>query len=125
MLNFQYDPDLTIRGLHYDITNGLLIKVNAVLQIQSDAVFRGKYIRGHTLITLACFCKFLTNSQIYLSPEKLRKVFNFQSCKFLNDINFAQISKCQIGFFGISNCKFYHLFHSFVEDDTLMILLSA
>ena len=45
MLNFQYDPDLTIRGLHYDITNGLLIKVNAVLQIQSDAVFRGKYIR--------------------------------------------------------------------------------
>ena len=42
MLNFQYDPDLTIRGLHYDITNGLLIKVNAVLQIQSDAVFRGK-----------------------------------------------------------------------------------
>jgi len=42
MLNFQYDPDLTIRGLHYDITNGLLIKVNAVLQIQSDAVFRGR-----------------------------------------------------------------------------------
>ena len=41
MLKFQYDPDLTIRGLHYDITNGLLIKVNAVLQIQSDAVFRG------------------------------------------------------------------------------------
>ena len=24
-------------------------------------------------------------SQIYLSPEKLRKVFTFQSCKFLND----------------------------------------
>ena len=46
MLNFQYDPDLTIRGLHYDITNGLLIKVNAVLQIQSDAVFRGKYINA-------------------------------------------------------------------------------
>ena len=42
MLKFDYDPDLTIRGLHYDITNGLLIKVNAVLQIQSDAVFRGR-----------------------------------------------------------------------------------
>ena len=24
-------------------------------------------------------------SQIYLSPEKLRKMFTFQSCKFLND----------------------------------------
>ena len=42
MLKFTYDPDLTIRGLHYDIYNGLLIKVNAVLQIQSDAVFRGR-----------------------------------------------------------------------------------
>lgn len=42
MLKFDYDPDLTIRGLHYDIANGLLIKVNSVLQIQSDAVFRGR-----------------------------------------------------------------------------------
>ena len=25
------------------------------------------------------------SSQIYLSPEKLRKMFTFQSCKFLND----------------------------------------
>ena len=36
------------------------------------------------------------SSQIYLSPEKLRKVFTFQSCKFLNDkidqkINFAKL----------------------------------
>ena len=52
MLNFQYDPDLTIRGLHYDITNGLLIKVNAVLQIQSDAVFRGKYINARTSLNM-------------------------------------------------------------------------
>ena len=42
ILQFEYDPDLTIRGLHYDIYNGLLIKVNAVLQVQSDAVFRGR-----------------------------------------------------------------------------------
>ena len=42
LLKCEYDPDLTIRGLHYDIVNGLLIKVNSVLQIQSDAVFRGR-----------------------------------------------------------------------------------
>ena len=42
MVNFEYDPNLTIRGLHYDIKNGLLLKVNSVLQVQSDAVFRGR-----------------------------------------------------------------------------------
>ena len=36
------------------------------------------------------------SSQIYLSPEKLRKTFTFQSCKFLNDkidrnTNFAKL----------------------------------
>ena len=36
------------------------------------------------------------SSQIYLSPEKMRKMFNFQSCKFFNDnidqnINFAKL----------------------------------
>ena len=36
------------------------------------------------------------SSQIYISPEKLRKMFTFQSCKFLNDkidqnINFAKL----------------------------------
>ena len=45
--------------------------------------------------------KFLQNecsqsSRIYLSPEKLRKMFTFQSCKFVNDkigqnINFAKL----------------------------------
>ena len=42
MAQFEYDPNLTIRGLHYDIKNGLLLKVNSVLQVQSDAVFRGR-----------------------------------------------------------------------------------
>ena len=36
------------------------------------------------------------SSQIYFSPEKLRKMFTFQSCKFLNDkidqnSNFAKL----------------------------------
>jgi HAD superfamily 5'-nucleotidase-like hydrolase len=42
ILKFQYDPDRTIRGLHYDVKNGLLLKLNSALQIQTDAVFRGR-----------------------------------------------------------------------------------
>ena len=42
LLQCQYDPQLTIRGLHYDVHKGLLIKVNSMLQIQSDVVFKGK-----------------------------------------------------------------------------------
>jgi len=42
LLQCHYDPQLTIRGLHYDVHKGLLIKVNSMLQIQSDVVFKGK-----------------------------------------------------------------------------------
>jgi len=42
ILHRTYDPQSTIRGLHYDIHKGLLIKLNSMLQIQPDAVYRGK-----------------------------------------------------------------------------------
>ncbi len=42
MLKFEYDPNFSIRGVHYDVLRGLLIKINSVLQIQTDAVFRGR-----------------------------------------------------------------------------------
>jgi hypothetical protein len=43
------------------------------------------------------------SSQIYLSPEKLRKKFTFQCCTFLNDkidqnINFAKLSSAKYFF---------------------------
>ena len=42
ILHCQYCPQSTIRGLHYDVYKGLLLKLNSMLQIQHDAVFRGK-----------------------------------------------------------------------------------
>jgi hypothetical protein len=46
-------------------------------------------------------------SQIYLSPEKLRKLFTFQACKYLNDkidqnINFAKLPSAKLVFFGVT-----------------------
>ena len=67
------------------------------------------------------------SSQIYLSPEKLRKVFTFQSCKFLNDkidqnINFAKLPSAKYFWY---NLQFYYPSHSFGKEDTLILLLSA
>ena len=52
--------------------------------------------RGLNFLQIECS----QSSQIYLSPEKLRKVFTFQSCKFLNDkivqnINFAKLPRAK------------------------------
>ena len=37
----EYRPDFTIRGLHYDIEKGLLMKLDSFLQIQLGTVYRG------------------------------------------------------------------------------------
>lgn len=39
--NLEYVPNYTIRGLHYDIEKGLLLKLDSFLQIQLGTVFRG------------------------------------------------------------------------------------
>ncbi|CAH0727361.1 unnamed protein product, partial [Brenthis ino] len=37
----EYKPDFAVRGLHYDIEKGLLLKLDSFLQIQFGAVYRG------------------------------------------------------------------------------------
>ena len=66
------------------------------------------------------------SSKIYLSPERLRKMFTFQYCKFLND-KIDQNTKCQV-----PNTSFWykHIFYDskivkFKKRDSLIILLSA
>ncbi|XP_043228442.1 5'-nucleotidase domain-containing protein 3-like isoform X1 [Amphibalanus amphitrite] len=39
--NLRYLPDFAVRGLHYDIHKGLLIKVDSFNQIQLGSVYRG------------------------------------------------------------------------------------
>ncbi|CAG9808091.1 unnamed protein product [Chironomus riparius] len=41
ILNLDYVPNYTIRGLHYDIEKGLLLKLDSFLQIQLGTVYRG------------------------------------------------------------------------------------
>uniref|UniRef100_A0AC35TW52 5'-nucleotidase domain-containing protein 3 n=1 Tax=Rhabditophanes sp. KR3021 TaxID=114890 RepID=A0AC35TW52_9BILA len=40
--DMTYDPNFAIRGLHYDIRNSCLLKIDAFNQIQIGSVFRGK-----------------------------------------------------------------------------------
>lgn len=37
----EYRPEFAIRGLHYDIEKGLLLKLDSFLQIQLGSVYRG------------------------------------------------------------------------------------
>ncbi|XP_012239554.1 5'-nucleotidase domain-containing protein 3 isoform X1 [Bombus impatiens] len=39
--NLEYKKDFAVRGLHYDIEKGLLLKLDSFLQIQFGAVYRG------------------------------------------------------------------------------------
>lgn len=39
--NFDYIPDFAIRGLHYDVENGYLMKIDTFHQIQMGSVYRG------------------------------------------------------------------------------------
>lgn len=37
----EYKPGFAVRGLHYDIEKGLLLKIDSFLQIQLGTVYRG------------------------------------------------------------------------------------
>lgn len=39
--DLEYKPNFAIRGLHYDIEKGLLLKLDSFLQIQFGSVYRG------------------------------------------------------------------------------------
>lgn len=41
ILEFKYDPRRSIRGLHYDIQKGLVLKMDSINQIQLGTVYRG------------------------------------------------------------------------------------
>ena len=38
---YAYDPGFAVRGLHYDIENGLLMKLDQFQQIQMGSIYRG------------------------------------------------------------------------------------
>lgn len=40
--NLEYIPGFAVRGLHYDIEKGLLLKLDSFLQIQLGSVYRGR-----------------------------------------------------------------------------------
>lgn len=42
LLDLKYDPDTSIRGLHYDIEKGLLLKIDSINQIQFGTVYSGR-----------------------------------------------------------------------------------
>lgn len=80
MLDFEYDPDLTIRGLHYDVTKGLLLKVDSFLQIQTDAVFRGRRKLSVDEVLRTYKGKQLTNEEVEIqstSSGMVQLVDNF------------------------------------------------
>jgi len=37
----EYKPGFAVRGLHYDVEKGLLLKLDSFLQIQLGSVYRG------------------------------------------------------------------------------------
>lgn len=39
--HLEYRPGFAVRGLHYDIEKGLLLKLDSFLQIQFGSVYRG------------------------------------------------------------------------------------
>lgn len=39
--DLEYKPDFAVRGLHYDIEKGVLLKLDCFLQVQFGSVFRG------------------------------------------------------------------------------------
>uniref|UniRef100_A0A0M3I4Q1 5'-nucleotidase domain-containing protein 3 n=2 Tax=Ascaris TaxID=6251 RepID=A0A0M3I4Q1_ASCLU len=53
LLSVPYDPTFAIRGLHYDISNSCLLKIDAFSQIQNGTVFRGrKKLSGDDIINI-------------------------------------------------------------------------
>ncbi|XP_030378667.1 5'-nucleotidase domain-containing protein 3 isoform X2 [Scaptodrosophila lebanonensis] len=42
ILELDYDPTFAVRGLHYDVEKGLLVKLDSFLQLQLGSVYRGR-----------------------------------------------------------------------------------
>lgn len=40
-MELKYNPEFTVRGLHYDIEKGLFMKLDSFLQIQLGTVYKG------------------------------------------------------------------------------------
>ena len=40
-MELKYMPDFAIRGLHYDIEHGILMKLDSFLQVQFGSAYRG------------------------------------------------------------------------------------
>ncbi|EDW74236.1 uncharacterized protein Dwil_GK21823 [Drosophila willistoni] len=42
ILELEYEPNFAVRGLHYDVEKGLLVKLDSFLQLQLGSVYRGR-----------------------------------------------------------------------------------
>lgn len=42
ILDLEYEPNFAVRGLHYDVEKGLLVKLDSFLQLQLGSVYRGR-----------------------------------------------------------------------------------
>ncbi|KAH8236184.1 hypothetical protein KR026_003237 [Drosophila bipectinata] len=42
ILELDYEPNFAVRGLHYDVEKGLLVKLDSFLQLQLGSVYRGR-----------------------------------------------------------------------------------
>lgn len=40
-MDLEYNPTFAVRGLHYDIEKGLLMKLDSFLQIELGSVYKG------------------------------------------------------------------------------------
>ena len=52
-LSFEYDPNFSIRGLHFDCKRGVLLKLDFVFNINVDTVYYGrKLLQPHQIVKL-------------------------------------------------------------------------
>lgn len=71
-MNLDYDPEFAIRGLHYDVEKGLLMKLDSFLQISLGTVYR-----GITRVSDDEVLKIYKNRKVpyrYMSPSSVHQV---------------------------------------------------
>uniref|UniRef100_A0A336MPZ0 CSON005199 protein n=1 Tax=Culicoides sonorensis TaxID=179676 RepID=A0A336MPZ0_CULSO len=87
--DLDYKPDFAVRGLHYDIEKGVLLKLDCFLQVQFGSVFRGltplsdeevldlyknriipiAYVEGHTKYSYNSSPKMIQLADLFSVPE--------------------------------------------------------
>lgn len=93
----EYDPRFAIRGLHYDIEKGLLLKLDSFLQIQLGSVYRGL-----TPVTDAEVIRLYRNRSvplgklIYSMFSSRNRLLNFHFVFFLVQLMLKELQKLRL-----------------------------